>query len=191
MSQLRLRMVWPWPDQPDRFRRLCLVILDKEIQLCDMLQTHMSNKRIIFCLQVCTVEKKLSYLWFLASQCWKPASNSKAINFCAEWCKLFLNSYHPYLLFVYYIIKRTNLFVYYIIKRTNNRQNQQAQSTSSCCVALSVRKRSASGVPRALRACKISWGRALIQSILQGPTLPPSPPNPLGSLSFVILLFHE
>ena len=23
MSQLRLRMVRPWPDQPDRFRRLC------------------------------------------------------------------------------------------------------------------------------------------------------------------------
>ena len=24
MSQLRLRMVWPWPDQLDRFRRLCI-----------------------------------------------------------------------------------------------------------------------------------------------------------------------
>ena len=23
LSQLWLRMVWPWPDQPDRFRRLC------------------------------------------------------------------------------------------------------------------------------------------------------------------------
>ena len=30
-SHLRLRMVWPWPDQPDRFRHLWIVLLNQNV----------------------------------------------------------------------------------------------------------------------------------------------------------------
>ena len=42
MSQLRLRMVRPWPDQPDRFRHLCYILVTAAvrpvIQLCDTIK---------------------------------------------------------------------------------------------------------------------------------------------------------